>query len=49
MRAMRKVQAPVDVVAFLSGSAPELAEIHRARDYWEWRSETAPRVYGVLS
>lgn len=46
---MSEVQAPNDVIAFLRGIAAELAEIHRARDYQEWRSEAAPRVDGVLS
>lgn len=38
-----------DTVAFLRGIAGELAEIHRARDYAEWRSEAKHRADHYLS
>lgn len=46
---MSEADLPPDTVAFLHVIADELAEIHRAREYSEWRSEAKHRVHHYLS
>ena len=46
---MSEAELPPDTVAFLHVIADELAEIHRAREYCEWRSEAKHRVHHYLS
>lgn len=46
---MSAADTPPNTVTFLRRIAGELAEIHRARDYAEWRSEATHRVDHYLS
>lgn len=46
---MNQVNTYADVAPFLREVAAELAEIHRAHEYSEWRSEAAPRITEALS